>query len=800
MNTGAFDRLLYTDCLAGHGRGAGGGFQVQAQSAAVDAAQSKMAVGWLLYDASNAWIAQGRQVPDFPLGFAHACEAGYGTAQSRYLGTEASGGRQGNHLADCLLTRDAGLYGPIRPAQLWRSPLWRAVAWPGTECPEFAGELSLGPLTVDAVAAWLQAAPQRPEILARLVSVLERPAPRVVIVANEPDEALRWIAAATLLLPINAALGTSFKVFCANHLRVNHRIVAVPKDLNAQLVPGRGESAFVVDAEAAISDGADVSDRARFWVGLLSTAEDPYDVIDAVELTASLDPGNGLGGPDAMLTAWAVTVPASPLTDPAALFRWLSTANEKLQAEHGGSVARRILAAETAAHVLRWLDDAACTGRIDIDGLTVRKMLFAAEIAEVRAGGMPPPESLPPTATDGSASRDAESEISSALLLANDQQVDRLLRLAMRHQIVPQLPPLLGRLGSFISRWLDNPGRDYHPAEWVRRQELLDMAHEQIQRRLAEGGPRQVMGVLKRLWPNLADRYKDPADPLDCQLAMAALRAADGEKRPSQLATVIRQAGQGHDPVAAMAGIQRGLIDWSLLGPMESRLLLAALPPSVAVAPEVVRRLVHELERTRDRPTSQMLDVLRRLDGRGIAPQGDPFPALLAADRDVLYFVEATRSDQFQADVKDARRWVAYLGQIEPTVIKARLRSLLAASLDYPVAGLGAGIIGVLPGSLPSLFIDLWIDALSGPSVFRATAWGYYWAYDTKLPGKLRSRISDAIKNLGTALSPEDLERWRTSVSEHIDSESTDSWARFVEHEVARAHAGRRGRGKEDGQ
>ena len=88
MTGDAFDRLLYTDCRAGTGRGAGGGFQVQAQSAGVDSAQSNMAVGWLLYEAQNAWIMQRRPVEDFPLGFAHACEAGFGTAQSRYVGKE----------------------------------------------------------------------------------------------------------------------------------------------------------------------------------------------------------------------------------------------------------------------------------------------------------------------------------------------------------------------------------------------------------------------------------------------------------------------------------------------------------------------------------------------------------------------------------------------------------------------------------------------------------------------------------------------------------------------------------------
>ena len=185
MTAGAFDRLLYTDCRAGTGRGAGGGFQVQAQSAGVDAAQAKMAIGWLLYDAPNAWIMERRPVGEFPLGFAHASAAGYGTAQSRYVGTEATGARQGNHLADCLLTRDADLYGPTRPAQLWRSPLWRAEAWDTTDCPQLDDPPPLGPLTVDAVSDWLRDSPARAPVLARVVSLLEDPGgQRVVITAS----------------------------------------------------------------------------------------------------------------------------------------------------------------------------------------------------------------------------------------------------------------------------------------------------------------------------------------------------------------------------------------------------------------------------------------------------------------------------------------------------------------------------------------------------------------------------------------------------------------------------------------
>ena len=98
MTTAPFERLLYTDCRPGDGRGAGGGFQVQAQSAGVDSAQAAQAVGSLLYEVQEAWVVQRRPVGDFPAGFAHASgPGGYGTAQGRYVGKEATGGRQGNH-------------------------------------------------------------------------------------------------------------------------------------------------------------------------------------------------------------------------------------------------------------------------------------------------------------------------------------------------------------------------------------------------------------------------------------------------------------------------------------------------------------------------------------------------------------------------------------------------------------------------------------------------------------------------------------------------------------------------------
>jgi hypothetical protein len=797
MTVGAFDRLLYTDCRVGTGRGAGGGFQVQAQSAGVDAAQSKMAVGWLLYDAPNAWIVQRRPVEDFPLGFAHASEAGYGTAQSRYVGTEATGGRQGNHLADCLLTRDPDLYGPTRPAQLWRSQFWRAEAWDTTDCPQFDDTPEPGPLTVDAVAQWLRAEPERASVLARLLSVLEDPAGRrVVITAAEPDEVLAWIAAATLLLPVRAALDVSFKVLCVTPQRASHRIVAVPKELNPQVVPGRADSAFVLDAEQAISDLVEVSERARFWVRLLASAEDPYDVVDAVELADLLGAGPGLDRVDARITAWAVTAPGDPPDDPSALFRWLSGVESKLQQEHGPSVVGRILAAGPSAATLRWIDEAAAQGRFDIDRLAVRARLLTAEIAEIRSGGRPPARVLAAVNADDSTLRDADSELSSAIVLSPDTQVDLLLMLSRRYGIKPQLPPLLDRLRAFAIDWIDHPARDYSPTDWALREEVLDLAHAELQIRLAERGFPGIKNTLERLWPYFTDRPVDLTDPLDLYVQIAAIRTLSAEQRQSRLTALMAEARNSPAAAAALAGIQWVLIEWQALGPAEALLLLPALPDTVPPAREVIDTAVDEIRRVAAQPTAGALDALGMLHRRGLAPRGKPFADLLAADADVLDFIKATRSARFRDDNSWARQRVKHVGRTAPAVAGARLRLLLQACLEFPAPWLGAALLGVLPAPLPRMLIDLWGRELRGRRAVRAAVWGVYWADESELE-ELRPRMAAMFRDFGSVLSPADREQWFLDVQKQLSPEQVRNWAELTGQESARPRRGLRFRGRE---
>jgi hypothetical protein len=788
MTGAGFDRLLYTDCVAGTGRGVGNGFQVQAQSAGVDAAQVAMAVGWLLYDRPDTWIGD-RAVEDFPLGFAHAAESGYGTGQSRYLGVSVSSPRPGNHLADCLLSRDAELYGPTRPAQLWRSPLWRAAPWDSTECPQLAESLEPGPLTVDAIADWLGDRPERVEVLARLVSVLESADQRrAIIVAGDPQTALTWIAAATVLLPARTALQVSFRVFATQPDRAKHRIVGVSRDLHPQLAPGSQTSAFVLDGDRIASDDVQVSDRAAFWAGLLATAGDPYDVVDAVELAAAIGGGTTPDWPDARIAAWALTVADTSAADHGALFRWLAAADAKLQEEHGPDVVSRLLAAGTDAVALRWIDAAVASGRIDGDWPAIRAALLTAEIAETRAGTAPAAEMLPAPHLADNERRDGESQLSSAIALASgsDRQIELLLRLAARHGISPPVPPLREHLHAVAVGWIDHPDRAYRPDQWALAEEVLDLCLDEMHRRLASDGFPAVAKALSRLWPYLSGRSADPDDPLFAYLAVAAIRSRPAAERPALLLERLTEAGRSRRPSAAIAGFQQAVVDWQVAGPAEALLVVRALPADVRVSQAVAEVAVEAIERRSARPSALVLDGLAVLARRGLVQAGGPLDVLLTSDRRVLGFADVARTSKFRDDLPGARRWLDALRNADARVVHARIPAVLGACLDAPHPGLGAEVLSVLPGSLPGAFVEAWERELAGPRQVRAAVEGVFWHANASR-AEVASRVAEAFGQLSARLADEDRDRLRTEVSGYLPAEFDGSWSALLGYKAQKA-------------
>jgi hypothetical protein len=797
MTAEAFDRLLYTDCLPGTGRGAGGGFQVQAQSSGVDSEQSKLAVGSLLYEVQVPWLNQRLPVGEFPLGLAHGHGEGYGTGQGRYLGKEAAGGRDGNHLTDCLLTRDGDLYGAVRPAQLWRSPLWRDEPWPDDNCPRFdAAGLEAGPLSADAVAEWARAQPERGPALARLLTVLEDPGGRrVLIVSDGPDEAMTWIAAATLLLPARQALDVSFKVFSSIPLRAEHRVAAAPAALFPQIGPGRGGAAFVLDARTGAADEGAVSERAEFFAAKFTGDGDPYDVVDAVELADALDdPGRRLDGRDAMLTAWALTRPDDPVSEPEALFRWLTGAGPRLLDEHGAAVAALILDAAPPAEVLRWIDRGVADKLLAMDPALVRVQLLAAELAEIRDGqgaAVPVREDLPAVPLDDSARRDAQSELSSAILLGSDQQADLLLCLARRHDIVPDLAgPLQQRLGDFVSAWIDRPG-GYHPGWWALRAEILDRAYRELRERASTGGMRSVEPAIRQLNQYYGDR-SELTDPLDCQIqaSLVAERGQPGLDRLRQLLTIIRTWAESPTlaPVAATAaaGLQRALVDWNAIdGPM-AVVVLTELPDSLDVEQLITARAADQLAWMSEKPSRALLDLLASLDKRGKAPSSGRLAKVLAADRCVREFLHQALDDRMGTDRAYLEKTVALLRQADPAVIGARLDDVLTACLRFQNQHLGAIVLASLKSPVPRMLVERWADTLGSRDPVSDGLWCVSCQDYEPLAEKLQEQVAAALRGYANTLPKDKFDAWYAEVARCVVPEKRDLWERVFPAETAR--------------
>lgn len=783
MTAEVFDRLLYTDCLPGTGRGAGGGFQVQAQSSGVDSGQSKLAVGSLLYEVQVPWLNQRRPVGEFPLGFAHARGEGYGTAQSRYTGKAAAGGRDGNHLADCLLTRNADCYGAIRPAQLWRAPLWRDEPWPDKECPQLdAADLESGPLTADFVADWARARPERPAVLARLLTLLEDPAgKRVVIVSDEADEAVTWIAAATLLLPARLALDVSFKVFSSIPLRSEHRVTAAPAALFPQITPGRGGASFVLDARTCAADEGAVSERAAFFTEKFAAGGDPYDVVDAVELADTLgDPGQLLGGHDAMITAWALTRPDDPPAEAAALSRWLFSAPPPLLGEYGPAVAGILLAAAPPAATLRWIDRAVSLNRLAADPAAVRVQLLAAELAEIHSPGegtIPLQEALPAAGLGGEAYRDAESKISSAILLGSDQQADLLLCLARRHGITPDLPALRDRLDLFVSAWLDRPGR-YHPDGWALRAELLDQAHDALRARLLSGGTAAVAGAIRQLGRHFGDRV-DMSDPLDrhIQASLIAVRGQPGrlDQLRQLLAGLARVAGSPAQAADAAAGLQRALMEWNAVDGEVALTVLTELPDELSAEPAFSALAAEQLSRLSEKPSRKLLDLLARLDRQGKAPTSGRLAGLLASDKQVRTFIRRAHEERARTDTAYMQGSAALLRQADPAVVRERLDEVLAACLQGHWY-LGATVLASLKSPLPRLLVERWAQTLGTRDLVEDGVWCVSCLDYEDLSERRQEQVASAFREYAKTLPAKDSDTWYQEVARRIGPQRRDLW------------------------
>jgi hypothetical protein len=506
--TGRFETLIYTDCRPGQGLQGTAGLQFQARSAGADREAMSVVQQSLLYEPPLAWMRERRPVSDYPPSFAHVWNGWLATAAGVYLGREANGGREGNQLTHSIVTRDPGSYGLVRPAQLFGAPFWTDRPAPGMESPPLPEWWQPGPFDAFRAQEFVRGQPDGAALLLALLSALQcigQPdARRVLFVANEAVPVLHWLTAATLLLPQQVALSVGFKVFTTNPAFAPQQVLAVHPDWSSSGASVDNDLGYVVfDLVRHVWSAVDASSTARLWTGLFLT-EDPYDVVDAIEVAAA----SGLPDDVAPSLGLAAIMRRKPAPNEArTIVTWLRDAPSHLLETYGRTVADLLVesAGTWSPHLLITLDEAARRAAMGDRAGPVRLALIDAEVRQALTMRSVPPGVVdaPPTGTWGREEETAAvGMIVAALRSASPDQFDAVLRVAGRFGIRVPTAELGPALRAFAGHWADHPEWLHEPDLWPCRDEIVDLLRDELTTRLARY-PSQANEIGDTWWPIL---------------------------------------------------------------------------------------------------------------------------------------------------------------------------------------------------------------------------------------------------------------------------------------------------------
>jgi GTPase-associated protein 1, C-terminal domain/GTPase-associated protein 1, N-terminal domain type 2/GTPase-associated protein 1, middle domain len=586
--TGAFHTYIYTNCRADEGLQQRDGFQFQAISPEANRAAMPLVQRRLLYEPAPKWMRERRPVSDYPPSFAHVCDSGlYATAAGIYLGRESSGGREGNQLTHAIATEHAGAYGLVRPAQLFGAPFWTTVPAPTRQCPPLEPGWEPGPFDVPRAQAFVAAQDRGGALLTALVSHLRRgdtDRRRVLFRARQPELVLNWITAATLLIPHRQALTLDFKIFTLNPAYADHRILAVHPDWTTGSVSLDNQLGYVVfDLEENGWTPVPEDPESRQWVQLFLT-EDPYDVVDAVEVAAEASAAHAELGGARVDFARAVVLGTPPRAEAIRpIIGWLRARRPELIERYGPDIVDRLLstAQRWPAPELAMLEAAVRTA-VPHRAAQVRLGLLRAEMHELTTASVVPPDRLEPLGEPlwGEAAQvEATDLLADAMRDASPQHFELLLRLCHRFRLRPAQPLLEPGLQRFVEWWSLHPERHYNPDAWADGHEVEGKLRVLLNRRMGDDPTHpEAEHLADRWWVTLLTQPADLRTPLDRAVVSAAMRELDDKHRAGFVRSMFDEARAAADPAAAFRELTATL--WRREAPTmaESQRLAVLLP------------------------------------------------------------------------------------------------------------------------------------------------------------------------------------------------------------------------------
>jgi hypothetical protein len=484
-----------------------------------------------------------RAVEDYQRSLAHTAEEGFwATAAGRYLGQEANGTRQGNQFTHTIVTREPASYGTVRPAQLWGADWWAQEPAPDTTLPELPADPAPGPLAVETVRDRVLATPDGDRMLAMLVSSLQHlsdPDMRrsVVLVGADPERAACWLAAATLLLPSPQALRVSFKIFVTDPQYARHEVVALHPDWAGRWADTRADSGLVVlDLDRGRFSDVEATASAAFWVPRF-LREDPYDVVDAVEMAGQFAAARSRGE-DAPDDRFVEPTPADRLVavvaaaneslrsldEVAAVAEWLRTAPPEALDIARDDALKAVLTTEPPAGVLRTLAAAVAGGVWEpaavhrvLDGLLLAELTEAAEAPDgltALAAARTHEPLRPPDRTDQDRT-DAQETVEYALRAAAPDRFPALFTVARRHEVEPRPDEFAVAAVDFARWWVRQSDDEWGPDRWDAPAHTLERVRAVLREELSAKPEVFERIVEERWWKPLADSAANPADRLD---------------------------------------------------------------------------------------------------------------------------------------------------------------------------------------------------------------------------------------------------------------------------------------------
>jgi hypothetical protein len=607
----AFGSLCFTD--RGGADGSGTGFGVLASSDGVPPAAVRLVQEACLYEPPLAWITEGRTVAEYPRSLAHAARDDWlATAAGHYLGAELHGaGREGNHFTHAVCTRQAEGYGHVRPAQLWRSPMWRDAATPGGAWPPVPAPAVPGPFDAPAVQRWVATQPAGEQTLLAVCSAVERVragGPRILFVAADPEPVLAWIAAATLLLPRPDALAVGFKVFARDATSGPHDIVALHVDWASGYRVGAERGLVVFDLSTGAHTAVPPSAWAAFWVPRF-LRRDCLDVLDAVELAGlcRADPAVVPGSAErvaAAALALAEPIGAADLDD---VIGWASSSGGgHLPERRRRELLERMLEAQPDVPQLRELAGVADRLReVDVrERIRWRVFGMEATALHVRTAATADP-------SDAVA---AARAVVRWVDTAPPETVPGLLALAGDYGLQPDPSALVPALRRFARWWADGGLEPPDRERWACRALVEDLLRDELTSRLETAPPSSQRALGDLWWRTLWPTVRDPRSPLDATVACATVLHGGPQEREGVTAKVLATLGVA-PPADALDVVWRALYARSSPAPEELVAVLDQLGTGLTPHPDTLRAVADSLF---GRPVSAaVLDVLGRLAAWG---------------------------------------------------------------------------------------------------------------------------------------------------------------------------------------